>query len=122
MQNSTFSVVVYAHRNGNVFDRCDDDQSPDYERQCSQGRRGIWIFAGKQQDGLESVKRACPDVAEDNAQRGESSYRKDGLDRGAAAFSPNRCHAKLLRPRQLCGPCSNSLSFEFVTITTAEKM
>ena len=56
--------------------------------------RGIWILAGECQDGLEGIKRARPDVAEDNAQRGESSYRKDGLDRWAAAFSWNSCHAK----------------------------
>src|SRR4029077_11449837 len=75
-QNATFSVVVDAHGKGNILDGGDDDQGPNYQRQEAKDRSFARLTPGQVDDHLESVKRACADVAEHHAERSNPpSYR-----------------------------------------------
>jgi hypothetical protein len=65
-QYAAFAVVIDTHGEGDVFDRRDDDQRPDEQRQHAEDML-LARAAGDIQHCLQSIKRARVDVAEDDA-------------------------------------------------------
>ena len=68
-QDAALAVIVDAHRDEHVFDRRDDKQRPDHQRQDAEDaiRRGV--AAEKVERGFERIERARADIAEHDAER-----------------------------------------------------
>jgi hypothetical protein len=64
-KDAAFAVIVHPHRNGEVFDAGDHDQSPHYQGQYTEHPRRVSV-AGEVQHRLEGVERARSNVAEQN--------------------------------------------------------
>jgi hypothetical protein len=45
-QDAALTVIVDAHRDGHIFDRCHHDQGPDHKREHAEGDRWIWSATG----------------------------------------------------------------------------
>src|SRR6202040_2664226 len=60
------------------FDRGDDDEGPDDERQRPERDARVGPLAGQREDGLERVERARADVAEHDAERPHGREGKGG--------------------------------------------
>jgi len=94
-EDATLPIVVDAHRDGHIFDRCDDDQGPDHERQHSEYRRGIGGATGEAQRRLERVEGARSDVAEDHPNAERPSAVRFAAFAGRATIGPHQLHQSL---------------------------
>ena len=74
--DAAFAVVVHAHGEVDVFDRGDEEERPENERQGAEHRRRIGMRAGIVEHGLERIERARADVAEHHPERGEGGERQ----------------------------------------------
>ena len=90
-QYAAFTVVIDAHRERDVFDRHDDDQRPDEQRQHAE-HNVLAGAAGDIEDSLERVERARADVAENDAERGNAHAGKAfaGLRVGTLVWAHDR--------------------------------
>jgi len=92
-EDAALAVVVDAHRDRHVFDRGDDDERPDHERQCPERDARVGVLAGQREHGFERVERARADVAEDDP---EGRERRERKGRGGG------CARAVIRFRQAC--------------------
>ena len=74
--DAAFAVVVHPHGEVDVFDRGDEEQRPENERQGAEHRRRIGMRAGIVEHGFQRVERARADVAEHHAERREGGERE----------------------------------------------
>ena len=83
--DAALAVIVDAHGDIDVFDRRDEEQRPDDERQGAQRRRRVGMGPGVVEHGLQRVERARADVAEHHAERRDAGEPKspDRLRLGA---------------------------------------
>jgi hypothetical protein len=86
--DAALAIIVDAHGDIDVFDRRDQEQRPDDERERAQGRRLVWMRPRKVEHGLQRVERARADVAEHHAERRDASKAKSSarLPLGAGCF------------------------------------
>jgi hypothetical protein len=68
-QNATLPVIVDAHGEGDVFDRGDEEQRPQHQRQCAQDRGGVRRHVGGAEHRLEGIERTGSDIPEHDAER-----------------------------------------------------
>ena len=80
-ENAAFAVIVDAHRNCHVFHGRDDDQRPQDQREDAKDDVGRRRAAGQIENGLERIKRARPDVAKDDPERGQTHPRQNSEGR-----------------------------------------
>ena len=67
-QQAALAAIVGAHDDDDVFDRHDQDQRPENQRQRAEDR--VLVDASEGQQGLPGrVERRCPDVAEHDPER-----------------------------------------------------
>ena len=95
--DAALAVVVDPHGEIDVFDRHDEDEGPQDQRQGAQHRRRIGMRAGVVEHGFQRIERAGADVAEHHAECGETGEREAavrsrlsacGFDRHFALPSP----------------------------------
>jgi len=69
-ENAALAVIVDAHREDHVFHGRDNDQRPQDQRKNAKDDVGLRRAAGQVENGLQCIKRARPDVAKDDPERG----------------------------------------------------
>ena len=76
-QGAAFAVIVGAHDDGDIFDRHHQDQGPEDHRERTHHRDMIGQPAfGGEHGGLQGVKRAGANVAEDHAHRAQHQAKR----------------------------------------------
>jgi hypothetical protein len=68
-QNAAFAVIVDAHSERDIFNSCDDEESPEHERKRAQDNACVGSAVGSTENGLECIKRTGPDIAKYDAER-----------------------------------------------------
>ncbi len=100
-QNAAFAVIVGAHDYRDIFDRGDDGQRPQDQREHAQRLAGVELAAGPVDGGLDGVERAGANVPIDDAERAQRQHAEAlgmGVLRGVARVFGG--HGGILRGRR----------------------
>src|SRR5262249_1309957 len=127
-EDAALALIVDRHGDQHVFDRGDQEQGPDHERQHAEQLLGTGVAVEIFEDGLQRVERARADVAEHDAERAERTDRKrammaarnrgpscaGGRDRGQGASPGSRCRGPVCRLSLWTGgwtdPCDGAMT------------
>ncbi|SVK52354.1 Uncharacterised protein [Acinetobacter baumannii] len=80
--DAALAAVADAHGEHGVFERSDDHQRPEDQRQQTQDHRRRRRVAGEKQHGFQGVQRAGADIAEHHAQCAQRQRRQPRLIHG----------------------------------------
>jgi hypothetical protein len=75
-EQAAFAIVVRAHDDDRVFDRNDDGDRPDHQRNSAEDFLGCRCRGPAGEQLIHCVKRRCADVAVNDAQRSEGQSGK----------------------------------------------